>query len=57
MDEARKLAEEWESKYKEMQRQMTDFEGPGNENVVDSRLQGVLVLNQHNLEGVLTQGS
>merc|ERR1719445_2060768 len=26
-DEARKLAEEWEAKYKEMQRQMSDLEG------------------------------
>ena len=27
VDEARKLAEEWETKYKEMQRQMSDLEG------------------------------
>merc|ERR1719445_323953 len=27
VDEARKLAEEWEAKYKEMQRQMSDLEG------------------------------
>ena len=27
MDEARKLAEEWELKYKEMQRQMSELEG------------------------------
>ena len=26
VDEARKLAEEWEAKYKEMQRQMSDVE-------------------------------
>ena len=26
VDEARKLAEEWELKYKEMQRQMTDLD-------------------------------
>ena len=26
MDEARKLAEEWELKYKEMQRQMADLD-------------------------------
>lgn len=29
VDEARKLAEEWEIKYKEMQRQMEDLEGKG----------------------------
>jgi len=29
VDEARKLAEEWEAKYKEMQRQMEDLEGGG----------------------------
>jgi hypothetical protein len=27
VDEARRLAEEWELKYKEMQRQMSDLEG------------------------------